>query len=146
MVERLEEAEKLRSMKIEIMQTALQHEITEGQLRSRASSRSSVCSHLSTASKAESRKENRNDDNQHNQKCPFGTLLMQPRTMKKLMSSPTISATRSTAHSSSLEIETFQVLYHPMRKSKTRTKTKPKQTKGHNKINLEFQIYFSIKN
>ena len=71
-VEPLEEAEELTSMKIKIMQTVKQHEITKRQLRSRASSRSSVRSHLSTASKAESRKENRTNDSQHNQKGLFG--------------------------------------------------------------------------
>ena len=53
MVEPLEEAEELTSKKIGIMQTVKQHEITKRQLRSRASSRSLVHSHLSTASKAE---------------------------------------------------------------------------------------------
>ena len=64
-VEPLEEAEELTSMKIEIMQSVKQHEITKRQFRSRASSRSSVHSHLLNASKAESRKENRTDANQH---------------------------------------------------------------------------------
>ena len=71
-VESLEEAEELTSMKIEIMQTVKQHDITKRQLRSRASSRSSIHSHLSTASKAEGRKENRIKDNQHNTRAPFG--------------------------------------------------------------------------
>ena len=70
-VERLEEAKELTSMKIEIMQTIKQHEITKRRFRSRASSRSSVHSHLSNASNAESRKENRTDDNQHKQRGPF---------------------------------------------------------------------------
>ena len=64
-VEPLEEAEELTSMKIEIMLSVKQHEITKRQFRSRASSRSSVHSRLSNASKAESRKEIRTDANQH---------------------------------------------------------------------------------
>ena len=71
-VEPLEEAEELTSIKIVIMQTVKQHEITKIQFRSRASNRSSVHSHLSNASKAESRKENRSDANQHKQKSLFG--------------------------------------------------------------------------
>ena len=84
MVEPLEEAEELTSMKIEIMQTVKQHEITKRQLRSRASSRSSVHSYLSTASKAEGRKDNRNNDNQHNKKVPFGYTFDAAQNQEKI--------------------------------------------------------------
>ena len=85
-VEPLEEAEELTSMKIELMQTVKQHEITKRQLRSRASSRSSV--HLSTASKAESRKENRNNDNQHNKRVPFGHTFDAAQNQEKIEDQP----------------------------------------------------------
>ena len=59
-------------MKIEFMQTVKQHEITKRQPWSRTSSRSSVLSHLSIASKAASRKENKINDNKQNQRGPIG--------------------------------------------------------------------------
>ena len=87
-VEPLEEAEELTSMKIEIMQTLKQLEITKRQLRSRASNRSSVHSHLSTASKAEERKENRNNDNQHNKRVPFWHTFDADQNQEKIEDQP----------------------------------------------------------
>ena len=79
MIEPLDEAEELTSMKIEIMQTVKQHEIRKRQFRSSASSRSSVHSHLSNSSKAEIRKENRTNDNQHKQRGPFDAAQNQDK-------------------------------------------------------------------
>ena len=97
-VEPLEEADELTSMKIEVMQTVKQHKITKRQLRSRASSHSSVHSHLSTASKAEGRKENRNNDYQHNKRVPFGRTFDAAQSKKKSKTSQIILSTRSTAY------------------------------------------------
>ena len=83
-VKHLEESEELTLMKTEIMQTVKQHEITKRQLQSRASSRSSVHSHLSTASKAERRKENRNHDNQHDKRVPFGHIFDAAQNQEKI--------------------------------------------------------------
>ena len=87
-VEPLEEAEELTSIKFVIMQTVKQHEITKIQFRSRASNRSSVHSHLSNASKAESRKENRSDANQHKQKGPLGHTFDAVQNQDKIEDEP----------------------------------------------------------
>ena len=70
------------------MQTVKQHEITKRQLWSRASSHSSVHSHLSTASKAESRKENRNNDNQRNKRVSFGHTYDAAQNQEKIEDQP----------------------------------------------------------
>ena len=87
-VKPLEEAEELTSMKNEIMQTVTQHEITKRQFRSSASSRSLVHSHLSTASKADSRKENRTNDNQHYKRGPFGHTFDAAQNQDKIEDQP----------------------------------------------------------
>ena len=99
-VEPLEEAEELTSMKIKIMQTVKQYEITKRQLPSRATSRSSVHSHLSTASKAEGRKENRNNDNQHNKRVPFGHNFDAAQNQENIEDQPNnfVNSTNSVLH------------------------------------------------
>ena len=144
-IEPLEEAPELTSIKNEILQTVKQHEITKKQLRSRASSRSSVRSHLSTVCEAESRKENRTNDNQHNQKGPLGHTFDAAQNQEKSddQSNNFVNSTNSAHYRLRIRKLPRAVSSNEDKRNNDQKQAEPDE--GHNKIDSEFLIFFSFR-
>ena len=123
-VELLEEAEELTSMKFEIMQT--------GSVRDSFGREQAVFHHYTATYQMLPKLKVELMIINTSKEVRSGTLFMQPRTKTESNTSPITLSTRPTAFFTSWETETFEELYHPMRTSKTRIKTQLNQSKRNN--------------